>query len=516
MRDAAKRIGLLLAILLGLGLGVSTSVMASERPGGGSSFGGGGGGGGGSYGGGGGSYGGGGGGWSSSGGGGGGGDLGPGGLLVMLVVGGLFVAIHIAAAAAKSGDGWDSSDAIDYSNWQPAQAKARPVELAPLGKDDPNFSRILLEDFLYELYVRAHEARADADDLAHLAPYLNEAARKQLLERGGRSVLAVSGVIVGSMRIAKLRYQPDWWALDVVYETNYTETQPGQSGQTGRLGFYAEERWHFVRRTTARSREPNAVHSFNCPSCGSPVEDNQYEACGSCGSKHGTGELEWLCNSVQVIREETRGPALTSYAQEVGTFDATVVDRRLGARLTQLQEHDPAFDRDELDERVKLVYHELNRAWSSLDWDEAKPYLSDRMWLSMSYWVEAYRTQGLQNTMRGAKIDRMQLAKVELDTFFHSVTLRIWASAVDVTVRRDSGAHVCGDPSTPRDYSEYWTFIRSAKRKGKARADKNCPSCAAGLKINMAGNCEYCGVKVTGGDFDWVLSKIEQDEAYAG
>ncbi len=30
----------------------------------------------------------------------------------------------------------------------------------------------------------------------------------------------------------------------------------------------------------------------------------------------------------------------------------------------------------------------------------------------------------------------------------------------------------------------------------------------------MAGICDYCGAKITSGDFDWVLSRIEQDEAY--
>jgi hypothetical protein len=32
----------------------------------------------------------------------------------------------------------------------------------------------------------------------------------------------------------------------------------------------------------------------------------------------------------------------------------------------------------------------------------------------------------------------------------------------------------------------------------------------------MAGNCEYCQARVVSGDFDWVLSRIEQDEVYTG
>ncbi len=32
----------------------------------------------------------------------------------------------------------------------------------------------------------------------------------------------------------------------------------------------------------------------------------------------------------------------------------------------------------------------------------------------------------------------------------------------------------------------------------------------------MAGNCEFCQAHITSGEFDWVLSKIEQDESYLG
>ena len=43
-----------------------------------------------------------------------------------------------------------------------------------------------------------------------------------------------------------------------------------------------------------------------------------------------------------------------------------------------------------------------------------------------------------------------------------------------------------------------------------------CPNCGAPLQINMAGNCGTCRVKVTAGQFDWVLSRIEQDDVYEG
>jgi len=32
----------------------------------------------------------------------------------------------------------------------------------------------------------------------------------------------------------------------------------------------------------------------------------------------------------------------------------------------------------------------------------------------------------------------------------------------------------------------------------------------------MAGVCEYCRSKIVAGEFDWVLSRIEQDEVDSG
>ena len=43
-----------------------------------------------------------------------------------------------------------------------------------------------------------------------------------------------------------------------------------------------------------------------------------------------------------------------------------------------------------------------------------------------------------------------------------------------------------------------------------------CPSCGAAISVNQAGACTYCGTVVASGTFDWVASRIEQDDTYAG
>ena len=75
---------------------------------------------------------------------------------------------------------------------------------------------------------------------------------------------------------------------------------------------------------------------------------------------------------------------------------------------------------------------------------------------------------------------------------------------------------VGGSAKRSRTFSEYWTLVRSADARGAPRLDKRCPNCGADQKVNMGGACEFCRAHITSGEFDWVLSKIEQDDSYTG
>jgi uncharacterized protein with PIN domain len=67
-------------------------------------------------------------------------------------------------------------------------------------------------------------------------------------------------------------------------------------------------------------------------------------------------------------------------------------------------------------------------------------------------------------------------------------------------------------------FTEYWTFVRTAGKSHRAEATAaNCPSCGAPLdNVSESGVCGYCDARITGGEYDWVLSAIDQDEAYRG
>jgi predicted lipid-binding transport protein (Tim44 family) len=210
-----------------------------------------------------------------------------------------------------------------------------------------------------------------------------------------------------------------------------------------------------------------------------------------------------------------RPPQLTSDGPEAGIALPTVVDPDAGARMQMLTRKDPTFQWPRFLARISVVFAELQPAWSTLEWARARPYVSDQLFQMLAYWIESYKRAHLRNVSENARITGIELAAVTSDRYYDAITVRVHAIGLDYTVD-DAGHVVSGSRSRERAYGEYWTLIRGTAAQSKATDDRACPNCGAPLAITMAGNCTHCRAKVTAGDFDWVLSRIEQDAAYTG
>ncbi len=390
----------------------------------------------------------------------------------------------------------------------PPQPARRPQRVyAELRARDPEFSAVLFEDFVFALYARAHAARRDPAAMAALAPYVSEGSRTALLRRGE---VKIHGVVIGRMEVERVRVE-DRIAVDIVFEANYTAELP-----EGPQGYYIHETWTLERATDVRSKPPEAVMNFQCPACGAPYQRSDQGACSHCGNKVEDGRFDWTVTFVRLRDQQTRPPALTGDVQEVGTGLPTVFDPDIHNQHAALIREDPGATGPHIERRLHDIYTTLNEAWTARNLKPIRPHVSDALHNYLAYWIDAYRNQGLTNVLKDMEISRMQIVKLVRDKHFDALTVRFWAAGFDYTTDM-TGRRVSGSSSSKRVYSEYWTLIRGAKVRGAPRDPVTCPSCGAPLdRVSMAGTCEYCSAHLTRGEFDWVLSKIEQDEAYTG
>ena len=489
------------ACALSLALLLLLSVSASARPGGGNSYSGG----------------------SHSGSGSGGGDGGDAaglifqlvllciqypaiGVPLLILVIAFFVAKAAVSAARKN---WSTTtpEAVQAVPRVERSALLSRRDLDQIRTLDPGFSLVLFEDFAYMLYAAVQRSRATGTQAlaAYLAPNLAQAlVDPQLAD--------VQGIVIGAMRYVRFSgLQGPMLELEIELESNYAEVL--RAGGTRR--FYAVDRIVLTRAQTARSRPLTRAHTLDCPNCGAPLEAVRGSECSYCRQNVGFGRFDWMIAGFSNQSREARGPLLTSDVPETGTELPTIVEPGAPARFEELTRKDPALTWQALQGRVALVFGELQVAWSSRDALRIRPFVSDNLFQSMYYWIDLYTRARCRNVTENATIMRVDLANVMSDAYFDAITLRVFATSIDYTVS-DEGKLLSGNRSRPRTYSEYWTLIRGTTRRGEPRRDNNCPHCGAPLRIAMTGQCEYCRVKITSGDFDWVLSRIEQDESYGG
>ena len=382
-------------------------------------------------------------------------------------------------------------------------------QLEELRAGDPEFSLVLFEDFLYALYAEAQRARG-AHKLDVLAPYLDEAVRAKL---AAPNLLGVRDVIIGAMTYASVDGVGEADAdvvVGIVFEANYTELS-----RAGEQGYWVRERWVLARAPGVTSRPPERVRVFDCPACGAPIDGIRGGVCGHCGNNVASGDFDWHVAEVALLSREERAPILTNDVAEEGTDLPSVIDPEAAARLAAIGHRDPRFGWERFTARVTVVFEQLQISWSERQWSRARPFVSDGLFEAQRYWIEAYLKAKLRNVTAGARIDRMELVRVASDKHYDSITVRLFARSLDYTLR-DDGMLVAGSKSEERAYSEYWTLVRGATHEEPRGDAMHCPACGATLQISMAGKCEYCQAKVTAGDFDWVLSRIEQDEVYEG
>jgi len=380
---------------------------------------------------------------------------------------------------------------------------------------DPGFSEVLFIDFFQQVLATARQ-RARSSDLDSLRPWFTTEALTTLVQS---TPARVDEVIFGSVHLSRAQVEGKRTHLEVVCELNLIGAD-----ETGRQRqWLRQEVWTLERRTGVHSPGPDKMRALVCGSCGDPSEPGLDGRCGSCNTLRTGGENHWEVAALRVAMERPL-PAVELHlggGVEPGTRRPTITDPGLAvARRAFINRH-PDFSWQTFDNTVRHVFLKLQEAWSDNALARARAWQTDALFQVHRFWMARYGAGGLANRLADITIQRTEVARVSRDAWYEAITVRIFASMRDWTERVDTGELVGGSRTDPRVFSEYWTFVRTIGAgpggRGVPHGDDACPSCGAPLdQVSMAGECGYCGSKITGGDFDWVLSRIDQDDAYKG
>lgn len=399
-------------------------------------------------------------------------------------------------------------------------------QLITFKQHDANFSRILFLDFVHLLYVKYY-THYGKKGFSYLIPYLDNAVQhdKKLDLLISNRVIVISEIVINSIRLHLIDSTASEDRIVVEIDSNYTIHPAFHTQDSGKqhTRYMITERWFFQRAKEVLSPPPEKMQALTCPACGAPAHFSDAGECGSCRTMIIKGQQQWYLKERYVLKHSVLAAGdLIAYAAEEGTALPTITS------LTILQEI-AAFEKqcavvwpqywDSFNPQIVQGYFlELNSAWTHGNLNKVRHLLSDRLYEANSFWMDLYQQQHWTNRLDDLKIKDIQLAKIEIDAYYEVITVRVFASCFDYTIDNHNKV-IGGSNKKYRNYSEYWTFARRIGVNDSSKTvDLNvCPQCAAPAdKMGQSAVCEYCGSKISTGEFSWVLFLITQDENYVG
>lgn len=472
------------------------------------------------------SYSGGGGGYSGGGGGGGSSDGGLINLLIWLIIDVLpaeisipliiiiFVYMYIKNKRMQK-DGTNIISSLNSHELQTKNFAKAESELPKLKQLDPHFSKYVFLDFVSSVFHKYYSYQG-SNGVKLLMPFLSN-TEKYVLENNISPNLRYTEIVIGSMNISDVIVTNEVVGLVVDIDANYTAVFGNRKSR-----YIVTERWLFNRKAGVLSKEPKEMQNLSCPNCGAPADFTDAGECNYCHTQLQAGEQQWMLKKRKVINSQSFATNnLATYSEEVGTNYPTIYSRDLKSSTQRFMKNHSVIEWEDYwngfeNNIIRPYFLAIYAAWTERRWNSIRSIVSDRLYESYSFWIDAYNLEGLTNRLEDIQISKVQLADADVDKFYDSFTVRIFASCYDY-VTDQNGKVIGGSKRSKRSYSEYWTFIRkSGVNKPEEEHDlKNCPNCGAPAdKMGQAAVCGYCSAKISNGDFSWVLAVITQDEVY--
>ena len=437
-------------------------------------------------------------------------------IIILILV--IYVLIRLLSHSSYSGpvNTVRSSRPDDYAKMN----ASLDDKLQDLKGRDANFSKVLFIDFVCLIYHKFYSFRG-SDQFRLISPYISKMVAEQTAGNVFYQQQSIHDIVIGKAKIVNISERESGDNILVEFETNlslqYIKTRE-------KVRLVNRERWLFGRQAGLLSPQPEQMRTLSCPSCGAPADFTDAGECQYCHSFIQGGSRQWQVIKIDVIDSQpfkTQDPG--GYVEEAGTNFTTVYQYGLESRQGEfIHTHRlgdwPSFFNGFCEQVVKPYFQSTYAAWSKGDWRKARHLVSDRLYESNGFWMDEYAKQGWRNILENINIQKIEIVRIDLDKFYDSLTVRVFASCLDYTI--DSQAKLLGGSlKKPRQFSEYWTFMRTAgvERIEQEYDLKTCPSCGAPAdKVGQTGICAYCGSKITEGHFSWVLAVITQDEVYEG
>ncbi len=439
-----------------------------------------------------------------------------GGVVVLLII--VFGAVYIMRRVRNGSPGQSFSGASPQGQAAiaalgsviRAARRALPPAIDAIRALDPGFE---METFLQraEMTFFLVKRGVQKNDAAAIRPYLDDGVFGAVSQGISQSKTQHRHALLESLNVRGLAVEDAQCTaqgqsiqvhFDLVYraktldDANQTVADEGQDQRHA-------ERWTFARGAAARTAVNGGVIAARCPACGAELRLALDGTCAHCKASVTNGSVDWAVVDVQPA-------AYVGYSAESSLgFAAASIPEGLAA----LSAADKDFSLGVFEGRVKTAFLALQDAWCKQSLDAGRAFMSPGAYFTWSAQLETLAAEGRRNVMENISVRTIEPLRIVHGHVFDDLTVRISAAAADFEVDKNDKI-VFGDHMV-RPFMEDWTFQRSVgvtTSNKPGTLENTCPSCGAPVSLTQIGECRYCKAAVTSGKFDWVVSRIDQEE----
>jgi hypothetical protein len=180
--------------------------------------------------------------------------------------------------------------------------------------------------------------------------------------------------------------------------------------------------------------------------------------------------------------------------------------------IASITEHDPDFSQERFISWAKLVFIELQSAWTARDWKRVRPFESQDLFSLHRTQLDEFISNGTINVMENVCVNEAYLYDYKQEGEYEYLTVFMQTRYNDYIINEKTRKVVKGDPKTTYNQGYHLRFMRSLgvqTTENSNASTTKCPNCGAPVDVNAAGQCSYCGSVVTSGHHDWVLCNLE-------
>jgi len=258
------------------------------------------------------------------------------------------------------------------------------------------------------------------------------------------------------------------------------------------------EYWSFLRKPGAQTLEGKGLVEGFCPNCGAHLELSDTGKCENCDSILTSGEYDW------VLAEITQ------------SIEWNIVsDKSLIPGLGSIEEVDPGFNLQHIEDRTSVIFWRLIKSWFTGDVSDARKVVLPSFLEGFSQQLSNTRSDRDWLFFKDAAVGTVEVQSITMGSKNRMDRIEVLVKWSGINARRNKEGKV---QATGRKTIRPQIYELVRKHGIKTNVDQSfnsshCQGCGAPFEGGSTGECEYCSRPLNDGSQDWVLDSVKRFSA---